>query len=40
VNRVLNASGARGASLGNTWGCIGLYYAGLQSLVVSTGFRV
>ena len=33
LNRVLNASGARGASLGNSWGCLGLYYAGIESVV-------
>ena len=32
VNRVLNAGGARGAALGNTFGCLGLYYAGIESL--------
>lgn len=32
LNRVLNASGARGASLGNSWGCLGLYYAGIESV--------
>ena len=31
LNRVLNASGARGASLGNAWGCLGLYYAAIES---------
>ena len=33
LNRVLNAGGARGAALGNAWGCIGLYYAAIESLV-------
>lgn len=32
LNRVLNASGARGASLGNSCGCLGLYYAVIESL--------
>tara|TARA_B110000967_G_scaffold193191_1_gene220505 strand:+ start:1794 stop:2690 length:897 start_codon:yes stop_codon:yes gene_type:complete len=32
LNRVLNTGGAKGAALGNTWGCIGLYYAAIESL--------
>jgi hypothetical protein len=32
LNRVLNTGGARGAALGNTFGCLGLYYAGIESL--------
>ena len=32
LNRVLNAGGTKGAALGNTWGCIGLYYAAIESL--------
>ena len=33
LNRVLNAAGSRGTSVGNAWGCLGLYYAALDSLV-------
>lgn len=33
LNRVLNGAGSRGASLGNSWGCLGLYYAGIESVV-------
>ena len=32
LNRVLNATGSRGAAMGNAWGCLGLYYAGIESL--------
>ena len=31
LNRMLNAVSQRGRSIGNTWGCIGLYYAALES---------
>ena len=33
LNRVLNAAGSRGTSVGNAWGCLGLYYAALDALV-------
>ena len=35
LNRVLNAVSARGRMLGNAWGCVGLYYAGIESLSMS-----
>jgi len=31
LNRMLNSVSSRGRSIGNTWGCIGLYYAALES---------
>jgi len=31
LNRVLNSGGAKGTALGNAWGCLGLYYAAIDS---------
>lgn len=31
LNRMLNSVSSRGRTIGNTWGCIGLYYAALES---------
>lgn len=42
LNRVLNLGGAKGTALGNAWGCLGLYYAAIDSFgsnYVGSGFR-